>query len=758
MLGILGRGGFGVVYHARSRDKGREFALKTWIASSLDRRAIARFRQESEIWIALGNHPYVVQALFADDIDGRLYVGLELIRPGLSGHADLEGVLSDGLPAMHDVLRWMSQLCYGMEYAALRGIRAHRDLKPANVMLNDASDVKINDFGLATQPATYLGDADPDPGHWFKGQTLHGIGFGTPTHMPPEQFEDATLCDARSDIYSTGVMLHQLVHGSLPVALPWPEDTSLESRMRFWAAMKDAHLAYQYEPRGHVLDTVISRCLATRPDDRYPDFSALRSDIESIMASRGQSLVPAPMVRSLSARSWVARGRSLGRIGRHPQALHAFEQALLQEPENESGRIGKADALLDLDKPHLAQPLFDAILQSQPTQTVALMGKARCLHARGYPREALTLMDRIPVSEQSKPDPLVHRSRLQRSLGYPDEAMESLSRALEKAPGHVEALTEKARILAAEGSYSDALFLFERALGIHPLHDPAARGQAACLVALGRFQEAIPLFQSLDRSASLHDRGRLLWAEALSRHGRPEDAEALLSRITDSSLLADRDRMQPQILVDQSRLDDALAAWMEASFPAGAQGDFQAQGDVLHVLTGLESKALQRVSDALAAEPGHEAICVMASGAALRAGQDAQALQACSYGLAFHAASPLLRYNNAVALVALNRGDEAIPLFDSLAVETSAPALVREWSRFNAAVLSGSAADLAATDRAPHAASSNGQTILSDEWRPLRPLSTLRITRNGWNPRYRLTHVRPALYLFPRLLPHPIAD
>lgn len=757
ILGTLGRGGFGVVYHARAMQNGREFALKTYLKASEDRRAIARFRQESEIWIALGSHPYLVQAYFADEIDGRLFVGMELVRPGLSGKNDLESVLKDGIPPLDKTLRWSVQLCYAMEFAALRGIRAHRDLKPANIMLNEHEEVKVNDFGLATQP---ISDPEDDPATdraRFLRQTFHGIGFGTPTHMPPEQFDNATACDARSDIYSVGVMLFQMVTGTLPVQVRWPENASLENRMRYWRQMHDAHKHFVCPRLEHPLARVLQRCLETDPGARYPNFAALRSDLEVVAQAEAIAVPSPPIVRALSAKGWLARGKSLHRIGRHAQAIHALDACLKQHPEDEEALLTKADAYLSLGKAAVAQPLFDAVLLRHPNEARAMDGKARCLQVRGYPKEALALFDQAAKEHRVPAAVDVHRGRLLAELGRMEEARTCFERALEQSPLDAEALSAKGAHLLATGDAADALHLFERALSIHPLHLEASRGQPVAMVALGRTQEAIPLFRSLDRSGELHGRGRLAWAEALSRSGHAREALDLLGSVTASNLSSERETIRAQILMDLERPDDALKAWREVhADPLSGPGD-PAAGQVLMILSAQETKALERVNDILAARPGHEATCIAASGAALRTGQDEQALQVCLHGLAFHPASATLRYQQGLALASLGRTDEAGNVFTALGTDRQAPMLLRQWAAHNAATLSGAnptgTSSVAAEGVLPATA-----TLVPDHVAPTHPGALSRMQANGWHPRYRLPHLRPSLYLFPRWIPLQLSD
>lgn len=245
---VLGRGGFGIVYLVYCHETGSAYAFKTFRDEYLaDEATRERFRREAEIWAELQRHPYLVRAYFVLEVARRLYIAMEYIAPDEWGLNSLEDYLQRRPPKLAQSLRWAIQFCYGMEYAYSRGIRCHRDIKPPNIMIGQDKAVKITDFGLAGVP----GPTTARP--WIKlslaqgrvglsGQTIQGIGFGTPTHMPPEQFTNAADCDERSDIYAFGVVLYQMVRGGqLPFLSPLPRDTSEAEMARFWRAMQRLH-------------------------------------------------------------------------------------------------------------------------------------------------------------------------------------------------------------------------------------------------------------------------------------------------------------------------------------------------------------------------------------------------------------------------------------------------------------------------------------------------------------------------------------
>lgn len=213
MLGVLGRGGMGVVYRARQRNLSREVAVKTLLLSQLSHRdALLRFEQEARN-IGQLQHPNIVAAYDYGKNKGRLYLAMELV-PGLDlGHY----IARNG--ALSERLSWQiaRQIAAGLAHAQKAGI-VHRDIKPANVLVvNDSSDtamtggaplVKISDFGLSL-----LTTADEAS----LRLTQTGRVMGTPHFMAPEQLRGGEL-DARVDIYALGATVYSMLAGQIPFA------------------------------------------------------------------------------------------------------------------------------------------------------------------------------------------------------------------------------------------------------------------------------------------------------------------------------------------------------------------------------------------------------------------------------------------------------------------------------------------------------------------------------------------------------------
>ncbi|MBI3668290.1 MAG: serine/threonine protein kinase [Acidobacteria bacterium] len=248
LLEELGRGAMGVVYRAQDPVIGRTVAVKTMRLSEqgtgLTREElISRFQTEAHAAGRL-THPNIVVVYDAGEEEGLFYITMELVE-GRSLQAALDEKQSFPIPR---VLRLMEQVCSALEFAHQRNV-VHRDIKPANLMLTPDDSVKITDFGTAK--ILQFGTA----------QTAHVIG--TPSYMSPEQVKGKPV-DGRSDLFSLGVILYELVTGEKP--FPGQNLTTVIYKIINEDPIPPRELDSSVHPG---LSYVITRALAKDPAARY---------------------------------------------------------------------------------------------------------------------------------------------------------------------------------------------------------------------------------------------------------------------------------------------------------------------------------------------------------------------------------------------------------------------------------------------------------------------------------------------------------
>jgi serine/threonine-protein kinase len=248
VLAAIGAGGMGEVYRARDTRLGRDVAIKVLPAAfAADPDRLRRFEQEARAIAAL-NHPNICQI---HDI-GPGYLVLEFV----------EGEPLHGPTAVDEAVRLARQMASALEAAHQRNI-LHRDLKPANILITREGTAKLLDFGVAK----LMGAAEGGPEDVTR--TIAGTVVGTAAYMSPEQAEGQPL-DVRSDIFSFGAVLYELLSGTRAFA-------GQTTAQVVSAVLRDEPPALGVPP---LVERIVRRCLAKRPPDRFQTMRDLTAALE----------------------------------------------------------------------------------------------------------------------------------------------------------------------------------------------------------------------------------------------------------------------------------------------------------------------------------------------------------------------------------------------------------------------------------------------------------------------------------------------
>lgn len=288
----LGAGGMGEVYRARDTRLGRDVAIKVLTESfANDPERLHRFEQEARAVAAL-NHPNILALYDVGTHDGRPYLVSEL----LEGQSLREALQGGALPA-RKAGDYAVQVASGLAAAHEKGI-VHRDLKPENIFITREGRAKILDFGLAklTQP-TSSGTSNPDGLTVTSSPTQAGVVMGTAGYMSPEQVR-ADLVDHRTDIFSFGAVLYEMISGQRA----FHRDTAAETMTAIlkeeppeWAANSN-----MVSP----LERIVRRCLEKEPGQRFQSARDLAFALGTLSGTDASAALRAASAPPKSAR-WI---------------------------------------------------------------------------------------------------------------------------------------------------------------------------------------------------------------------------------------------------------------------------------------------------------------------------------------------------------------------------------------------------------------------------------------------------------------------
>jgi serine/threonine-protein kinase len=265
ITGVLGEGGTGVVYEAKKVDGGDTIALKVVHPTlSGDKQVRGRFMREAAVLRMLGGDficPVLESGELAQERGPSL---LYLSLPKINGRSLASVIARDGVMPLSEVTRITADIMTALASAHARGI-IHRDLKTQNVLLRDGKDVVVVDFGMAkiitggiTGTTTEL--------------TAHNMVFGTPEYMSPEQARGDEV-DARCDVYSAGVILYELLTGTVPFS----GGTPLTVLTRHLTDLPEDPVERAKDRKiPKALAAVAMHALAKKPADRYESADAMR--------------------------------------------------------------------------------------------------------------------------------------------------------------------------------------------------------------------------------------------------------------------------------------------------------------------------------------------------------------------------------------------------------------------------------------------------------------------------------------------------
>jgi serine/threonine protein kinase/tetratricopeptide (TPR) repeat protein len=292
----LGSGGMGEVYLARDLRLDRLVAIKI-IAPSVagDPARLARFIREAKTASSL-NHPNIAHVYEIGEWNGVPFIAMEYVR----GDTLTSRIGSRGMP-IGDVIIYATQIADALDEAHSHGI-IHRDLKPANAIISGRGKLKILDFGLAK----IVGPSEERDSalSTMPGDTMAGLVLGTLHYMSPEQLRGLEV-DRRSDVFSFGVVLYEMITGRLPFA----STSKTDMVYRITQVQPESLTRFNYDVPAD-LERIVRKCLEKEPDRRYQSVRELLIDLSNLRRDTSGIMLPAQDIahRAPRQRQWLAAG------------------------------------------------------------------------------------------------------------------------------------------------------------------------------------------------------------------------------------------------------------------------------------------------------------------------------------------------------------------------------------------------------------------------------------------------------------------
>lgn len=553
-------GGMGIIYvlePAYGSYKAKfKYAIKSCdVNMIMGDEGLEKIYEESLIWISLLPHPNIVKAL-SFELDG----GLPNLLMEYQEGGNLRDKLKKDIPTMAEFLRIANEFCEGMSFLNDSYKIVHRDIKPENILFSADGQLKITDFGIAggfdISNETLIGRHRQHQGGEQNDFERQGFFAGTIPYMSPEQFVSFQTVDTRSDIYSFGVVMYEMLSGRLPF-----NESSAERMMHAHQSISPPALSQNTPPELH---TIVLKCLAKNPLERFESFKELSNKLEEFCRrNEFESSIPEHypidnLEELLSSADWNNRGYSFSQLEYLPEALRCYHKAIEKEKNSDTsenflmtpgvdkkipsskGQLAVTycnigTTLMRMNRLDEAREAFNNALEAVPDDGVTYFRLGELEFAEGNVQKGLSYFKKSTECEPGNIDLLMKYMRVCYQLGEHEAFEAGFSEFIEAKKNDIPFLIVAGCNLDDLLGPEIALRCFDTALQHDPDNASAWYNKGVTLQRMGQDNAALKAYEEVIRLDRTHSFARCYISIILLKLGRKKEAQWQLEKFLENS-------------------------------------------------------------------------------------------------------------------------------------------------------------------------------------------------------------------------------